>query len=70
MCPESLACFRCDLGPLLQGHMWFFIPIMTLPRFQDIFPAMKSCLANILVQFVQFGWLLMATNLKISGDQA
>ena len=31
---------------------------LSLPRFQDIFPAMKSYLANILVQFVQLGWLL------------
>ena len=29
MCPESFAGFRFDLGPLLQGQMWFFIPIMT-----------------------------------------
>ena len=28
MCPESFAVFRFDLGPLLQGQMWFFIPIM------------------------------------------
>ena len=28
MCPESFAGFRFDLGPLLQGQMWFFIPIM------------------------------------------
>ena len=31
MCPESFAGFRFDLGPLLQGQMWFFIPIMTYP---------------------------------------
>ena len=23
MCPESFAGFRFDLGPLLQGQMWF-----------------------------------------------
>ena len=28
MCPESFAGFRFDLGPLLQGQMWFFIPIV------------------------------------------
>ena len=28
MCPESFAGFKFDLGPLLQGQM-FFIPIMT-----------------------------------------
>ena len=28
MCAESFAGFGFDLGPLLQGHMWFFIPIM------------------------------------------
>ena len=28
MCPESFAGFRFDLGPFLQGQMWFFIPIM------------------------------------------
>ena len=28
MCPESFAGFRFDLGPLLQGLMWFFLPIM------------------------------------------
>ena len=28
MCPESFAGFRFGLGPLLQGQMWFFIPIM------------------------------------------
>ena len=28
MCPETFCCFRFDLGPLLQGQMWFFIPIM------------------------------------------
>ena len=28
MCPESFAGFRFDLGPLLQGQMRFFIPIM------------------------------------------
>ena len=28
MCSESFAGFRFDLGPLLQGQMWFFIPIM------------------------------------------
>ena len=28
---------------------------LSLPRFQDIFSAMKSCLANILVQFVVVG---------------
>ena len=26
--PESFAGFRFDLGPLLQGEVWFFIPIM------------------------------------------
>ena len=26
MIPKSFACFRFDLGPLLQGQMWFFIP--------------------------------------------
>ena len=35
------------------------VSVLTLdPSFKDIFPAMKSCLANILVQFVQLGWLL------------
>ena len=28
MCPESFAGFRFDLGALLQGQIWFFIPIM------------------------------------------
>ena len=28
MCPESFAGFRFYLGPLLQGQMLFFIPIM------------------------------------------
>ena len=28
MCPESFAGFRFDLGPLLQGQIWFFTPIM------------------------------------------
>ena len=28
MCPESFGDVRFDLGPLLQGQMWFFIPIM------------------------------------------
>ena len=28
ICPESFAGFRFDLGPLLQGQMWFFIPIV------------------------------------------
>ena len=28
MCPESFAGFRFDLRPLLQGQMWFVIPIM------------------------------------------
>ena len=28
MCPESFGGVRFDLGPLLQGQMWFFIPIM------------------------------------------
>ena len=28
MCPESFPGFRFDLGPLLQGQMWFFIPII------------------------------------------
>ena len=28
MCSESFAGFRFDLGHLLQGQMWFFIPIM------------------------------------------
>ena len=28
MCPESFPGFRFDLGPLLQGQIWFFIPIM------------------------------------------
>ena len=36
-----------------------------LPRYQDILPAMKSCLANILVQFAEIGLVAMATNLKI-----
>ena len=40
--------------PLIAGKLLH----LSLPRFQDIFNAMKSCLANILVQFVQFGWLL------------
>ena len=26
--PESFAGFIFNLGPLLQGHMWFLIPIM------------------------------------------
>ena len=28
MCPKSCAGFRFDLGPLLQGQMWFFISAM------------------------------------------
>ena len=28
MFPRSFAGFRFDLGSLLQGQMWFFIPIM------------------------------------------
>ena len=28
MCPESFAGFRFDLGPLLQGQMSFFMPIV------------------------------------------
>ena len=28
MFPESFADFRFDRGLLLQGQMWFFIPIM------------------------------------------
>ena len=28
MCPKSFAGFSFDLGPLLQGQMWLFIPIM------------------------------------------
>ena len=26
--PESITGFRFELGPLLQGQMWVFIPIM------------------------------------------
>ena len=26
--PRIFCCFRFDLGPLLQGQVWFFIPIM------------------------------------------
>ena len=28
MYPESFAGFKFDLGPLLQGQMWFFVLIM------------------------------------------
>ena len=28
MCPESFGDVRFDFGPILQGQMWFFIPIM------------------------------------------
>ena len=28
LCSPNLAGFRFDLGSLLQGQMWFFIPIM------------------------------------------
>ena len=28
VCPEYFAGFRYDLGPLLQGHMWFFMRII------------------------------------------
>ena len=28
MCPKSFAGVRFDLGPLLQGQIWFFIPLM------------------------------------------
>ena len=55
MCPESFAGFRFDLGPLLQGQMWFFIPYdLSLPRFQDIFPAMKS--NYLIIGHRGFGW--------------
>ena len=33
MCPESFAGFRFDLGSLLQGPMWYLIPMM-----DNIFP--------------------------------
>ena len=28
MCPESFGGVRVDLGPLLQGRMWYLIPMM------------------------------------------
>ena len=28
MCPESFAGFRFDFGSLLQGQMWYLIPMM------------------------------------------
>ena len=28
MCPKSFIVSDFDLGPLLQGQMWFFVPII------------------------------------------
>ena len=33
MCTEYFAGFKFDLGPLIQGQMWFFIPIMVYISF-------------------------------------
>ena len=36
MCPESFAGLRFDLGPLLQGQLWFFIPIVCPESFAGL----------------------------------
>ena len=56
MFPESLAGFSFDLGPLLQGQMWFFIPIMAYISLVIVVDVLhvkttcrKSCALNLLV---------------------
>ena len=51
MCPESFAGFRFDLGPFLQGQMWFFIsPLLSVVEVLDVKATYrKSCAPNLLV---------------------
>ena len=54
MCPESFAGFRFDLGPLLQGQMWFFIwpisPLLLVVEVLDVKTTYrKLCAPNLLV---------------------
>ena len=51
--PNLLLVFRFDLGPLLQGQMWFFIPIYPLLLVIEVLDVKttyrKSCAPNLLV---------------------
>ena len=55
MCTESFAGFRFDLGPLIQGQMWFFMPIIAYislvigRRGFGCEDYRKSCAQNLLV---------------------
>ena len=56
MCLESFAGFRVDLGSLLQGQMWLFIPIMPKSPLLLVIEVLdvkttyrKSCALNLLV---------------------
>ena len=56
MCPESFGGVRFDLGSLLQGRMWYLIPMMDYISLILVIEVLdvkttyrKSCAPNLLV---------------------